>query len=345
MTSFASQLQPQQPGKEFAILGGGITGLTTAYYLTQFYPTAKITIYESNNRLGGWVDTEKVQVRSKGKDETVVFERGPRTVAAQTNTPKWDDFVLWDLIDSLGLEQDVYCMPKNPGPMMRRYIYHPDHLVDVTAPVTDLNDPMGTLRAWLHAAGNVLTEPLFKGMLPSLANFLRTPAESNSRPLGDYTLRDVSIGEYFASKFGRPDVVNNLLSALIHGVYGGDVWKLSMESGLFRRLLLNDQLDVEPVLKGGMFVELQDIYSAHDIITRNGNVIDVARMSMDWGFIGFFNGFSTLTDAIVDKLRKNPKVTLKTGESVTALRFNEETQNVEVSQTALYQPLAAQRSS
>lgn len=91
-------LRPQKPGKEIAVLGGGLTGLTTAYYLTKFYPNAKITLYERDKRLGGWVDTEEVRVPSEGRDEKIYFERGPRTVAAQSNTPKYDDFVLWDLV-------------------------------------------------------------------------------------------------------------------------------------------------------------------------------------------------------------------------------------------------------
>ena len=64
------------PVTDVAILGGGITGLTSAFYLTQAFPYAKITIYEASDRFGGWVRSSKLDVG--GKD--VYFEHGPRTL-------------------------------------------------------------------------------------------------------------------------------------------------------------------------------------------------------------------------------------------------------------------------
>lgn len=58
------------------MLGGGITGLATAYYLTQEKPHAKVTLYEGSDRLGGWLNSTAVDVG----DGSVVFEQGPRTL-------------------------------------------------------------------------------------------------------------------------------------------------------------------------------------------------------------------------------------------------------------------------
>lgn len=98
LRSYATASQPQLP-KDIAVLGGGLTGLTTAYYLTRFHPSAKITIYEAEDRLGGWVDTERTQVITKeGKLVNVTFERGARAVTPQSSATKWEDFVLFDLV-------------------------------------------------------------------------------------------------------------------------------------------------------------------------------------------------------------------------------------------------------
>ena len=66
--------------KHIAILGGGITGLSAAHYLTRELPTAKITIYEASDRLGGWLLSKSVNVGNGN----VVFESGPRTLRPHT---------------------------------------------------------------------------------------------------------------------------------------------------------------------------------------------------------------------------------------------------------------------
>jgi len=59
------------------VLGGGITGLTSAYFASKNYPKAKITVYESGKRVGGWIESVE---RDLGGGARVVFERGPRTL-------------------------------------------------------------------------------------------------------------------------------------------------------------------------------------------------------------------------------------------------------------------------
>jgi hypothetical protein len=80
-SNFASKLPRIRPApnplaKEIAVLGGGITGLSTAHNISQCLPNAKVTIYEASNRLGGWLNSELVQV----DNGEVLFEWGPRTL-------------------------------------------------------------------------------------------------------------------------------------------------------------------------------------------------------------------------------------------------------------------------
>ena len=93
--------QQDAQGKEqsVAILGGGMTGLTTAFYLSKNAPSMKITLYEAADRLGGWADTERVPVKSiDGQEGTVLWERGPRTILTQHNKAKWDDLIFYELV-------------------------------------------------------------------------------------------------------------------------------------------------------------------------------------------------------------------------------------------------------
>ena len=62
--------------KNVAILGGGITGLASAFYLSKQLPEARITIFEGSSRLGGWLHSKRVDVGNG----SVVFEQGPRSL-------------------------------------------------------------------------------------------------------------------------------------------------------------------------------------------------------------------------------------------------------------------------
>jgi oxygen-dependent protoporphyrinogen oxidase len=63
------------------ILGGGITGLSAAFYLARKHPTVQITLVEKSDRFGGWVRSERVDVSdSDGHRAKVLLEAGPRTV-------------------------------------------------------------------------------------------------------------------------------------------------------------------------------------------------------------------------------------------------------------------------
>lgn len=63
--------------KKIAVLGGGITGLSTAYYLSRSLPNVTITLYEGSGRMGGWLNSKRESVPGGGY---VTFEQGPRTL-------------------------------------------------------------------------------------------------------------------------------------------------------------------------------------------------------------------------------------------------------------------------
>lgn len=58
--------------KRYAILGGGISGLSAAWKLSSSN-RADVTVIERNERVGGWI-------HSKHTDHGSVFELGPRSL-------------------------------------------------------------------------------------------------------------------------------------------------------------------------------------------------------------------------------------------------------------------------
>lgn len=71
-------LHTQQTGTTYdaAVIGGGITGLATAFRLSQDPTCSKVTLYEKSGRVGGWLQSETIAV----DEGEVVFEYGPRTL-------------------------------------------------------------------------------------------------------------------------------------------------------------------------------------------------------------------------------------------------------------------------
>lgn len=120
---------------------------------------------------------------------------------------------------------------------------------------------------------------------------------------------------------GRPDLVHNVISAMFHGIWGGDVWKLSAAESTLQSLFF--QLQTSGL--GAKPIKPQDYASGVDILARNPAVSDlVQHYGPKNGYLGFHDGFSTLTDALAGSLKNNPNVTIKTGTPVTAIRYDKD---------------------
>ena len=71
-----------------AVIGGGLTGLATAYYLGQAKPDRQIDVFEEEHRFGGKIKTKRV--------DGYVVEVGPDSYLARKQA-------MTDLINELGL--------------------------------------------------------------------------------------------------------------------------------------------------------------------------------------------------------------------------------------------------
>ena len=80
------------PDKEIVIIGGGISGLSALHFIKRSVPELSVTLYESDNRLGGTIGTDKVGGYSFDWGPNGFLDREPLTL---------------QLCDEIGLSEDL----------------------------------------------------------------------------------------------------------------------------------------------------------------------------------------------------------------------------------------------
>ena len=110
---------------KIAVLGGGISGLSTAYFLNKQFPKAQIQIIESSH-WGGWIKSVK------RKD--TIFETGPRTLRPR-GLP--GAFTL-DLVQELGLEARLLTVLKSSVAAKNRFVYSQSQLQKLPSSILGL---------------------------------------------------------------------------------------------------------------------------------------------------------------------------------------------------------------
>jgi protoporphyrinogen/coproporphyrinogen III oxidase len=184
-----------------AIVGGGISGLATAYYLSR--RGIPSTILELRPRLGGVIQTESV--------EGCTLEAGPDSFLSTKPAAL-------DLIRELGLADQVI----GSNDFSRRtYVWKQGRLLRL---------PEGLTMMVPTRIGPLLTTPLLGwGTKFRMAReTLRSP-----RPLNG----DQSVADFVEEHYGK-EAVDYLAEPLLSGIYGGDPRELSVTSVLPRFVAL-----------------------------------------------------------------------------------------------------------
>lgn len=109
--------------KNIVILGAGISGLATAWYLKKKYgASVNLTLLEKSGRPGGWIQTIK--------SNDFLFELGPRSCR-----PKGNGRETLQLIQELGLESEVIC---GDSKAHRRFLFYNQKLQPLPSGVFSL---------------------------------------------------------------------------------------------------------------------------------------------------------------------------------------------------------------
>jgi oxygen-dependent protoporphyrinogen oxidase len=169
-----------------------------------------------------------------------------------------------------------------------------------------------------------LTEPVFDKLLRSvLTEPLKLPPEHKSID------SDESVREFISRRFA-PEVADNIVSAVYHGIYAGDIDRLSAQTllGTYRDLEHDDR----GVLAGLLHAATNDItynlmddwLALHSLAATKQKSYwsSLKTLVRDGSVITLKNGVQQLTDALAAALRKSRKVDLLTGTEVNAISTN-----------------------
>ena len=177
------------------IVGGGLTGLTAAYYLGHAKPNWNITLYEQAPRFGGKIQTQRV--------DDFVVELGPDSYLGRKTE-------MTDLIYDLGLGDTLVSNETGQAFVYDKGSIHPI--------------PGGSIMG-------IPTEmmPFVKATLISWPGKLRAGLDYFKKPYQLDENGDVSIGHFFKYHLGQ-EMMDKLIEPLLAGIYGGDIYKISLLS-------------------------------------------------------------------------------------------------------------------
>jgi oxygen-dependent protoporphyrinogen oxidase len=225
----------------------------------------------------------------------------------------------------LGMGPDIVATSTRSPAARNRYIYYPDHLVRMPGPVPGV----GILRNLFNNFSSLLTEPIFKGIFHGM---LAEPAV-DPRPSA---VEDESVGAFITRRFGEP-VAENLVSAFLHGIYAGNLYKLSART-LFPQLWHLETMDTGVV--GSLF---DNMWNGRSLVSYEQlnflvqisqskppgqELVDLLRPLTGASVYTFKRGISQLITRLESALRDAPNVTIKTDTIASSMHFERDTKTI-----------------
>ncbi|OQV08363.1 hypothetical protein CLAIMM_12650 [Cladophialophora immunda] len=237
-----------------------------------------------------------------------------------------------ELLAQLHIGRDLVAISKSSPAALNRYIYYPDHLVRL--PVLSRHTSLFEL---LRTLNTVLTEPLYDGMLRCLREPWVAPRDED--------VKDESVGDFISRRFDKA-VADNLLSAVCHGIFAGDIYKLSARTllpqlwhletrdrerapGILLEILSNmvNRITFTPVnVALHAHRQILALRARENYFRRIPNLDSFDEMSV----YTFRRGLGQITSALEQELSENKNITIARSTSVEDVVFNDSKNQVSI---------------
>ncbi|MCU5746813.1 protoporphyrinogen oxidase [Staphylococcus sp. SQ8-PEA] len=179
--------------KHISIIGAGITGLSSAYYLKKKDPSLDVTIYEATGKSGGKIKTYR--------QDGYTIELGPESYLGRKS-------IMTEVATDIGLGDDIEINQTGQS-----YIYAHNKLFPI---------PGGSIMGIPTDIKPFLNTKLisFRGKLRAGLDLFKKPTPMDG---------DISVGEFFRERLGN-EILENLIEPLMGGIYGTNIDQLSLMS-------------------------------------------------------------------------------------------------------------------
>lgn len=171
----------------------------------------------------------------------------------------------------------------------------------------------------------ILTEPVFKGIFSAMLEPTRDKYSGN--------IGDESVASFLTRRLGSSHIANNIVSAVFHGVYAGDVHQLSVKS-LMPTLRLAE--DIWGSLGEYALINLRDkkpILSQRNVNLTNEIVPKIPELQkalQHASVYSFKTGIGALTGSLEDSLRARTNVKFSLDDKIDSLTYDGENDGVKV---------------
>lgn len=294
-----TRLHNLNPGEEVVILGAGISGLTLAWFMAHARSDIKIRIIEKKNRVGGWMNS----VNTEGKDPNKIFELGPRTLLPSHTGTK----IATQLIEQLGMADVVGGIGKREKVNTKSIAFN-NELIKLPSSGSE------TLKFLFSPIMSGVKRGVFKDF------FLARPRKS--------TVKDESVESFISRRFNNR-LANRFVSAIMRGIYAGDISELSARStARLNRLYMLEHTKKTSVF-GAMFT---GVFSAIDDYSKRAlpllsqallgeNYSKYEKTLETQSMLCFDEGIGQLPQRLATELEKRfgDRVTIQLGSTIKAL--------------------------
>lgn len=254
------------------ILGGGIGGLSAAFYhFKKFGNKQNLKLFEATNRFGGWIQTDTSRI-----DKNVRFESGARTLRPTGER----GFNTLELCAELGLTDALLPIVSSHPAARNRMLAVNSQLYSLPSSFPSIFKTMPPFKY-----------PLAVSLLQDVKNKYR------GEPLADD-----SIYNFVERRFGT-DVAKYLISSMMCGICAGDAKEISV------KFLMKNLFEYEQQHGNITMGLVHKMFGAKKVASVSAvqppcSLVKRARQE-HWSIYSMKNGMKQLPEALIEYLQRN----------------------------------------